>query len=95
MDEESTLWTEARVPKRFSANEPGYRRVRVAPRPGAGVSWARMHHDSPNGRIGVEWSLENGVGTITCDVPTGTECELELPNGNVYALSAGTHIHTW
>lgn len=79
----------------LTIQEPGYRRVRVAPRPGAGISWSRTHHDVPNGRIGVEWSLKNGVGTITCEIPNGTECDLVLPNGSTYALAAGTHIHTW
>ncbi|MBM3637805.1 MAG: hypothetical protein FJW98_00005 [Actinobacteria bacterium] len=33
---------------------PRYRRVRIAPRPGSGITWVRTHHDAPHGRISVE-----------------------------------------
>ena len=79
----------------LSLCEPGYKRVRIAPRPGAGILWARTYHDAPHGRIGVEWSLADGVGTIKCNIPNGTEGELELPNGNIHALAAGTNTYTW
>ena len=41
--------------------EPGYRRFRVAPRPGGGITSARTHHDSPHGRIDVAWQLTDGA----------------------------------
>ena len=34
---------------------PGYRRFRVEPRPGGGITWARARHDSPYGRIESAW----------------------------------------
>jgi len=75
--------------------EPGYRRFRVAPRPGGGVTSARAHHESPYGRIEVSWALHGEHGEIDVVVPAGTEAELVMPNNTPILLSPGTHHHTW
>ena len=75
--------------------DPGYRRFRVAPRPGGGITSARAHHLSPNGRIEVAWSTEHGRGRISVTVPDGTECDLELPDGTLMTLHAGDHERAW
>ena len=36
---------------------PGYRRLRVAPVPGGGLTWARTAHETPYGRAEVAWRL--------------------------------------
>ncbi|MFM8794922.1 MAG: alpha-L-rhamnosidase C-terminal domain-containing protein, partial [Acidimicrobiales bacterium] len=75
--------------------EPGYRRIRVAPHPGGGITWARTHHDAPHGRISMEWQLEGGNGTVTSIVPEGTTCEVLLPDGQTFEVGAGSHTHNW
>jgi alpha-L-rhamnosidase len=75
--------------------EPGYRRFRVAPRPGGGVTWARTHHESPLGRIEVSWHLEDGTGRVEVAVPEGATAEVVLPGLAPEALAAGTHVRTW
>lgn len=75
--------------------EPGYRRFRVAPRPGGGITHARTHHDSPHGRIEVAWRTDGGRGEIDVTVPAGTEAELALPDGNAGRLVPGRHHRTW
>ena len=37
---------------------PGYRRFRVAPQPGGGLTWAEAVHDSPYGRIESSWRID-------------------------------------
>ncbi len=77
--------------------EPGYRRFRVRPRPGGGLSWAAAHHDSPHGRIESRWEALDGDPAggsgyeVTVTVPPGTRCELVLPDGSVEELGVGTH----
>jgi alpha-L-rhamnosidase len=75
--------------------EPGYRRFRVAPRPGGGITHARTHHDSPHGRIEVAWRLAGGEGTLDVAVPPGTEAELVLPDGRGERLAPGRQRRTW
>ncbi len=75
--------------------EPGYRRVRVAPRPGGGITRARTHHDSPFGRFEVDWSLEGGTGLLVSTIPDGTQAEIHLPDGIEERVGPGTHHHRW
>jgi alpha-L-rhamnosidase len=75
--------------------EPGYRRFRIAPRPGAGITSARATHDSPHGGIEVSWALEGGLGRVAVTVPAGTEAELALPDGTAAVLPPGSHERTW
>jgi len=76
--------------------EPGYRRFRVAPRPGGGITSARTHHDSPHGRIDVSWKIDDaGQGVIDVAVPAGTVAELRLPDGPDEVLEPGEHRRTW
>lgn len=74
---------------------PGYRRVRIAPRPGGGITWARTHHDAPHGRIAVEWHCNDDGGVLTSVLPEGTTGEIVLPDGGSFEVGPGTHTHSW
>ena len=58
---------------------PAYRRFRVAPRPGGGLSWAEAILDSPYGRIESSWRLADEDFKLTVSVPPGTEADVVLP----------------
>ncbi len=75
--------------------EPGYRRFRVRPRPGGGISHAHVHHESPFGRIEVSWTVAGATGIIAVTVPEGTEADLVLPDGTTETLAPGPHRTTW
>jgi alpha-L-rhamnosidase len=75
--------------------EPGYRRFRVRPMPGGGLTHARAHHDCPYGRIEVAWQVDGNVGTIETTVPEGTTAELVLPDGRTEQLEPGRHERSW
>ena len=75
--------------------EPGYRRFRVAPRPGGGITGANTYHDSPYGHIAVRWEIEGDDGTIEVSVPDATTGELVLPDGTSEELPPGVHMRTW
>ncbi|MEO6998556.1 MAG: family 78 glycoside hydrolase catalytic domain [Terracoccus sp.] len=59
----------------------GYRRVRVAPRPGGGIDWAAGLLRTPYGEIRTRWS--NGPQGLELDVevPVGVTAVVELPRG--------------
>ena len=75
--------------------EPGYRRFRVAPRPGGGITWRtrrpRLAVRQHRGRL----AATDGHGVIDITVPPGTEAELVLPDAvarHPAARSASTHV---
>ena len=61
------------------ASEPGYRLVRVAPRPAVGLDHAAASVAAPLGRVAIEWRLESGMLDIALEIPFGAEALLELP----------------
>ncbi len=71
--------------------EPGYRRFRVAPRPGGGLTSAEAHHDSPYGRIEVRWRASGEGFGLDVRVPPGTAAEVVLPAGETAVLGPGRH----
>lgn len=75
--------------------EPGYRRFRVAPRPGGSITSATYWHDTPHGRIETSWAITDGTAELELTVPTGTQADVALPDGTEHAAPAGTHRFTW
>jgi alpha-L-rhamnosidase len=69
--------------------EPGYRRFRVAPRPGGGLTWATAAHESPYGRIEVRWHQQDDGLTVDVTVPPGTTAEVLLPTGASTTFASG------
>jgi alpha-L-rhamnosidase len=75
----------------LQAIEPGYRRFRVAPHPGGGITWATATHDSPYGRIDVRWEQRGDALTVDVAVPPGTTADVVLPDGRARTLTSGRH----
>ncbi len=67
----------------------GYRRFRVAPRPGGGLTWASAALESPYGRIESSWERDATGTTFRVKVPPNTEAEIVLPDGQAMAVSPG------
>ena len=76
---------------RLDEEVPAYRRFRVAPRPGGGLTWAEVRFDSPYGRIRSAWRIEGGRFRLEVTVPPGTRAEVELPDGTRAAAGPGSH----
>jgi len=71
--------------------EPGYRAIRVAPRPGGGLTSASVAHESPHGRVSVDWALTDaGNLELRVVVPLGTTATIEV--GSLHTtVTSGTH----
>ena len=85
-----------RVVGGIEALEPGYRRCRIAPQPGGGLSWARTAHDTVHGRIEVAWDASEDRRAVRVEVPPGVTADVVLPghpDGLVAVVEAGAH--TW
>ncbi len=73
---------------------PAYRRFRVRPRPGGGLTWAEAAHESPYGRIEAGWRSEGGHLYLRLVVPAGTEATVVLPSGRHATAAPGSHTFT-
>jgi alpha-L-rhamnosidase len=71
---------------------PGYRRVRIAPRPGGDLTWAETSVETRHGRIAVRWERDP-TGRLDVDlvVPGGVTAEIDLPGAPVHEVGAGHH----
>jgi alpha-L-rhamnosidase len=74
--------------------EPGYRRFRVQPRPGGGLTSAEAAHESPYGRIESAWRLDGDLFDLRVVVPAGTEATVVLPDGTTTTAGPGEHRST-
>ncbi|MHA6630473.1 family 78 glycoside hydrolase catalytic domain [Pseudonocardia sichuanensis] len=70
---------------------PAYRRFRVRPRPGGGLTWVEAAHESPYGRVEAGWRLDDGGLDVRVVVPPGTTAEVVLPDGRTETTGPGEH----
>lgn len=68
----------------------GYRRFRVEPRPGGGLTAASAQLDSVLGRIEASWRIESGRFDLTVTVPPGSRADVVLPDGTSRETAPGT-----
>ncbi|MWB98881.1 family 78 glycoside hydrolase catalytic domain [Agromyces seonyuensis] len=71
--------------------EPGYRRVRIAPRPGGGLTRARAAFDSAFGRIESAWERRHGGLVLDVTIPAGVEAEIDLLGSSPFTVGEGNH----
>jgi alpha-L-rhamnosidase len=80
---------------RFDQTAPAYRRFRVEPVPGGGLSWARALLDSPYGRIESAWRVDtNRNFHLDVTVPPGTSADVRLPDGSRETAAPGRWTFT-
>jgi alpha-L-rhamnosidase len=76
----------------LSPAEPGYSKIRIAPRPGDGVNSAHVSLDSPHGYISVSWQLTpDGILEVEATIPELVEAEVTLPGGDPFVVGPGQH----
>jgi len=69
--------------------EPTWRRFRVEPMPGGGITSASTEHLSPHGRIAASWTVGDSL-ELSVTVPPGCVAEVVLPQGS-FEVGPGTH----
>ena len=83
-----------RVVGGLSPAEPGYARLRVAPKPGGGLTSARVWNETVRGRAEVAWRIADGSLHLDVVVPAGSTATVELPchpQGAVEEVGPGEH----
>ncbi|MFT4214302.1 MAG: family 78 glycoside hydrolase catalytic domain [Microbacterium sp.] len=70
---------------------PGYRRLRIAPRPLAGLDRAAARHVTPYGEASVDWHRDGDDIVVTATVPANTTALVDLPALPLSEVGSGTH----
>jgi alpha-L-rhamnosidase len=83
-----------RVVGGLAALEPGYRRLRIAPRPGGGLTSCTVRHQTPYGPAEVSWTVQGATLTVRATVPTGVSAVVDLPDRDPLTVASGTHEFT-
>jgi alpha-L-rhamnosidase len=74
---------------------PGYRRLRIAPRPGGGLTYANATLRTPYGPASVAWRISGDELVVQADVPPNTTASVDLPGaGPLPEVGAGHHAWT-
>lgn len=63
----------------IQADAPGYKRIRIRPMPGGGLTWARTSYDSIHGTIATAWKVEGDEFLIDVTIPPGTTATVYVP----------------
>ncbi len=79
----------------LSAAEPGYRRIRVAPCIGGGLTHASASIQTPYGLAGSAWRLQGNEVHLQVIVPSGSQADVLLGNGRTEVVGAGNHQFVW
>jgi len=78
----------------IEATRPGYKRFRVRPRIGGGLTHASAHTETPYGTVASSWRIEDGVFRLEVTVPMGTTCRVILPDMATRDVDCGVHRFT-
>ena len=80
--------------RRIAGIEPimgGYRRFRVAPLLGGGLTSAEGAVSTPFGRASSAWTRDGAHFALRVEVPVSTSCEVVLPDGTRHEVASGVH----
>jgi alpha-L-rhamnosidase len=58
---------------------PGWKRFRIVPTPGGGLTSAAATLETPHGLAGSAWRIENGRMSLNVRIPHNTRADVELP----------------
>jgi alpha-L-rhamnosidase len=69
--------------------ERGFKRIRVRPRIGGGLTQAQAWHECIYGRIGSQWKLDGGEVALAVEIPANTTAEVWVPCSDAKSLREG------
>ena len=58
---------------------PGFKRVRIRPRPVGDLAWVEGSHDSLHGPVAVRWERDGNLFRLKVTIPANTSAEIWLP----------------
>ncbi|WP_338788646.1 glycoside hydrolase family 78 protein [Metabacillus sp. FJAT-53654] len=58
---------------------PGYKKIKIQPKPGGGLTYAKGEYQSVHGKIKSEWKIEKNEFTLKVSIPVNTEATVYMP----------------
>ena len=65
----------------------GFKKITMKPELGEGITWAKGHYDSIQGRIGSDWKIENKTFHWNITVPANTTATVYVPTKDAAAVT--------
>ena len=66
---------------------PGYKHVLIQPQPGGGFTSVKASHETPYGKVGSAWTLQDGRFELAVEVPPNSRATVRLPKAQVANVS--------
>ena len=76
----------------LSPGEPGWKVIKISPRPGGTVTSAKAQHVTPYGKAAVEWSLKDGKMELRIEIPPNTSAQVQA---GTFEETVGSGYHQW
>jgi alpha-L-rhamnosidase len=73
------------------AEEPGWSRISIAPKPDPAVPWAKTSLVTPRGEVATSWKFEGGRFELDVRIPVGATATVQLPSGDAKEVGSGNH----
>ena len=68
---------------------PGFKKIRIQPVPGGGLTWAKAAYESVQGQILSSWKIQGNKFSLHVETPKGIDTEIILPNGDKKVTEGG------
>ena len=78
----------------IEALKPGYKKIKIAPIVGGGLTGASCFKKLSSGTVRSEWKIEDGRFTLKVSVPFNTSAVITLPNKESFEASSGEHEYS-
>jgi len=79
----------------LAPTEPGYRRLKISPRPGGGLTHARARHLTPYGMAECDWKIKDGNLSLDVVIPPNTSAFVKLPGSDAVPVEVGSGTWHW
>lgn len=73
---------------------PGWKMIKVHPRPGGGLTEVNVKHFSPYGEVSCHWESKGGVFDMDVSIPANTEAQVILPDGTRHTIGSCTKSYS-
>jgi alpha-L-rhamnosidase len=72
--------------------QAGYKKIRIAPAIGGGLTHGAGSYDSAYGTIATNWHVDGGDLALHVEVPVNTTAQVVVPADNAYAVTESGHL---